>query len=159
MMRKARPREGGGQGGGLGDAWTSPDRTATLSSPVPPPGGGAVLALLTSTVPFIPGWMWQSYSKVPAVVNVRATDMLAFAPVIASGAPAGELSKKTLWATSPKVKVTVPPTPIATFAGVNVFNDVAFTAAAMGGAPAVLLDDPAIGRTSCKRRRAPRPRW
>jgi hypothetical protein len=88
--------------------------------------------------------MWQLYSKVPAVVNVRDCDMFAFAPAMASGAPAGELSKKTLWATSPKVKVTVPPTPIATFEGVNVSSEVAFTAAVMGGGPAglLLLDDP-----------------
>jgi hypothetical protein len=51
------------------------------------------------------------------------------------------LSKKTLWGTSPKVKVTVPPTPMATFAGVKVFSEVAFTAAAMGGGEG-LLDDP-----------------
>ena len=44
----------------------------------------------TTTVPFIPGWMWQSYSKVPAVVKVRDIDMLALAPVIGSGAPAGD---------------------------------------------------------------------
>src|SRR6476661_505029 len=86
--------------------------------------------------------MWQSNSKVPAVLNVRACDMLAFEPAIGSGAPAGELSKKTLWGTSPKTKVTVPPTPIATFAGVKVFSEVAFTVAAMGGAPPGLLDDP-----------------
>src|SRR3954468_23092052 len=83
--------------------------------------------------------MWQSYSNVPAVVNVRAADMLAFVPGIASGAPAGELSKKTLWATSPKAKVTVPPTPIATFDGVNAFADVALTVAVIGGAPPLLL--------------------
>src|SRR3982751_1906736 len=83
--------------------------------------------------------MWQSYSNVPAVVNVRAADMLAFVPGIASGAPAGELSKKTLWATSPKAKVTVPPTPIATLDGVKLFVVVAFTVAVIAGGPPLLL--------------------
>src|SRR3954453_5997350 len=35
---------------------------------------------------------------------------------------------------SPKTKVTVPPTPIAMFAGVNSFSDVAFTMPVMDGA-------------------------
>src|SRR3954463_2524810 len=87
--------------------------------------------------------MWQSYSNVPAVVNVRAADMLAFVPGIASGAPAGELSKKTLWATSPKAKVTVPPTPIATLDGVKLFVVVAVTVAVIaGGLPLLLFDVP-----------------
>jgi hypothetical protein len=104
---------------------------------------GVELALLTTTDPFMPGWRWQSNSNVPAVLNVRAAIMFALAPGIESGAPAGELSKKTLWATSPKEKVTVPPTAIVTFAGVKVFAEVALTVAAMGSAPPGLLDDPA----------------
>jgi hypothetical protein len=62
---------------------------------------------------------------------------------MAAGAPAGSLSKKTLWPTLPKAKVTVPPTLSAIVGGVKASVGVASTCAAEtgGGAfPAPVVD-------------------
>ena len=73
---------------------------------------------------------------------MRCAEVFALTPSMVAGAPAGSLSKKTLWATLPNAKVTVPPTLSEMFAGVKAIDGVALTCAAeTGGAfPASVVE-------------------
>ena len=73
------------------------------------------------------------YTYVPFVPNVSVVDLLELGAVMLAGAPAGALSKNTLWSSVPKAKVTVPPTVRFTLFGVNLIDGVACTVAAATG--------------------------
>src|SRR2546427_8875720 len=86
----------------------------------------------TTTVPCIEGWMWQVYSYVPAVANVRSIDTFALFPAMSAGEPACCL-KKTLCGTDPNANVTLSPAFTSSVLGVNVRDAVAATVLPAGG--------------------------
>src|SRR5947199_10565999 len=88
-----------------------------------PPGSRPRAAQRTTTVPCIEGWMWQVYSYVPAVANVRSIDTFALFPAMSAGAPACCL-KNTLCGTDPNANVTLSPTFTGSVPGVNVRDGV-----------------------------------
>src|SRR2546430_9136797 len=76
--------------------------------------------------------MWQVYSYVPAVANVRSIDTFALFPAMSAGEPACCL-KKTLCGTDPNANVTLSPAFTSSVLGVNVRDAVAATVLPAGG--------------------------